>query len=93
MVTLSATLMKNKYTDMLNFAQLFIMKNGRQVLGYLLVEPGKLSNLNTKFLFQQGDTLSVYVGYHESAKNTFGGGSKIDGLNLEKVRLCLFPSY
>ena len=50
MVTLTATLAKNPETDIMNFAQLFIMKNGKLTAldHYLVVEQQKVANLKTK---------------------------------------------
>ena len=94
-MTLTATLMKNSQIDLQNFAQLFIMKNGEltSLDHYLLVEQGKVCNLNTEVVLNHGDTLSVYVGYHMLAKHTFSPSGTIrrfDGFNLDTVGMCIF---
>merc|ERR1719233_182559 len=72
MVTLTATLAKNPGTDIMNFAQLFIIKNGKLTAldHYLLVEQQKVANLKVEMELLQGDTISVYVGYHVKTKPT-----------------------
>merc|ERR1719431_1874373 len=89
-VTLTATLAKNPGTDILNFAQLFIMKNGKLTAldQYLLVEQQKVANLNTEMELLQGDTISVYVGYHVKTKPTYQ--VNWDSFHLDVVRLCIF---
>ena len=59
----------------------------------MLVEPHKVANLNTEILMTEGDTMSVYVGYHDLYKTVAGiGGSRerIYGYQLDTVRLCIF---
>merc|ERR1719347_912812 len=95
LVTLTASLMKNSQIELQNFAQLFIMKNGEltSLDNYLLVEQGKVGNLNTEVVLEKGDTLSVYVGYHVLAKHVYspsGTVRRYDGFNLDTVSLCIF---
>ena len=90
MVTLTATLAKNPGTDIMNFAQLFIMKNGKLTAldHYLVVEQQKVANLKVEMELLQGDTISVYVGYHVKTKPTYE--ANWDSFQLDVVRFCIF---
>ena len=37
-----------------------------------MVEQGKVANLRTKISLQQGEVLSVFVGYHVKSKHAYG---------------------
>ena len=91
LVTLAANL---RNIDDINFAQLFIMKNGRTSKEhYLLVEPNKVAYLNTEIMMNKGDRMSVYVGYHvlyKTVEGIDGGSYRKNGFQLDAVRLCIF---
>ena len=93
--TLTAILAHNPQTSMFTFAQLYIMKIGKlTALDHnLLVEQQKVANLKIEMALLQGDTLSVYVGYHVRAKATFGPSGTVDvydRFGLDGVRFCIF---
>ena len=87
-VTLTAILAHNPQTSMFTFAQLYIMKNGKLTAldHYLLVEQQKVANLKIEMALLQGDTLSVYVGYHVRAKATFGPSGTRVGFSRARLQ-------
>ena len=96
LVTLTANLLMNTHkTTPLGYAELFIMKNGKLTAleHYLVVEQGKVANLRTKISLQQGEVLSVFVGYHVKSKHAYGPSGTVtryDVPHLDTVRLCIF---
>ena len=71
------------------------MKNGKLTAleHYLVVEQGKVANLRTKISLQQGEVLSVFVGYHVKSKHAYGPSGTVtryDVPHLDTVRLCIF---
>jgi len=101
-VTLTANLVMNRPDEdnipHTGYAQLFIMINGELTAleHYLVVEQGKVASLSRKIALQQGDVLSVFVGYHVDSKYTYGQkypdiiDGTYDSFRLDAVRLCIF---
>jgi hypothetical protein len=74
---------------------MFLLKNGEleSLENYLLVEQGKVGNMQVNVAMNIGDTLQVYVGHHVSAMSTYGPSGARDttqGFNMEQVRFCIF---
>ena len=59
----------------------------------MLAKHSEVADLKVEVAMSKGDTLEVFVGHQQDAREFFGGSGRretIYGFNLEQIRFCIW---